>query len=95
MLFKFEGKTPVVGKNSYVSETAQVIGDVVIGDSCYMGHRAIIRGDYGRVEIGEWTIVAEGAVVKASGRTHFVHHECKRIFHYVFSIHNTRESKKE
>lgn len=63
MLFEFEGKTPVVGKNSYVSVTAQVIGDVVIGDSCYVGHGAIIRGDYGRVEIGEGTAIEEGVII--------------------------------
>lgn len=65
MLFTFEGHTPVVGKNSYVSETAQVIGDVVIGDSCYVGHGAIIRGDYGRVLIGDGTAVEEGVIIHA------------------------------
>ncbi len=65
MLYTFEGKTPVVGKNSYVSETAQVIGDVVIGDSCYVGHGAIIRGDYGRVIIGEGSAVEEGVIIHA------------------------------
>ncbi len=63
MLYEFEGKTPVVGENSYVSETALVIGDVVIGNSCYVGHGAIIRGDYGRVEIGEGTAVEEGVII--------------------------------
>lgn len=65
MLFTFEGKTPVVGTNSYVSETAQVIGDVIIGDSCYVGHGAIIRGDYGRVVIGDGTAVEEGVIIHA------------------------------
>jgi len=63
MLFAFEGKRPRVGKNSYVSATAQVIGDVVIGDQCYVGHGAIIRGDYGRVEIGDGTAVEEGVII--------------------------------
>ena len=39
MLFEFDGKQPVVGtSDTYVSETAQVIGDVRIGDRCYIGH---------------------------------------------------------
>lgn len=62
-----------MGTNSYVSETAQVIGDVVIGDSCYVGHGAIIRGDYGRVEIGEGTAVEEGAIIHCPpGSTQFI-----------------------
>ena len=48
MLYEFDGKKPVVGKSSYVSDIARVIGDVVIGENCYIGHGAILRGDYGR-----------------------------------------------
>jgi carbonic anhydrase/acetyltransferase-like protein (isoleucine patch superfamily) len=64
MLYQFDGKRPTVGKDSYVSHLARVIGDVVIGSNCYIGHGAILRGDYGRIEIREGVIVAEGAVVK-------------------------------
>ncbi len=65
MLYRFDGKQPVFGKGTYVSETALVIGDVHIGDHCYIGHGAILRGDYGRIEIGSNTAVEEGAVVHA------------------------------
>ena len=65
MLFSFDGRRPVVGNGTYVSETAQVIGDVVIGDRCYIGHGAILRGDYGRIEIGQGTAVEEGVIVHA------------------------------
>ncbi len=63
MLYKFNGRTPEVGKGTYVSETAQVIGDVVIGDNCYIGHGAILRGDYGRIVIGDGTAVEEGVII--------------------------------
>ncbi|MCP4136468.1 MAG: gamma carbonic anhydrase family protein [bacterium] len=65
MLYEFDGKEPVSGKDTYVSELAQVIGDVVIGDNCYIGHGAILRGDYGRIEIGSGTAVEEGAIIHA------------------------------
>ena len=63
MLYRFDGKQPVIGKETYVSETATVIGDVIIGDNCYVGHGAIIRGDYGRIEIGDGTAVEEGVII--------------------------------
>jgi carbonic anhydrase/acetyltransferase-like protein (isoleucine patch superfamily) len=63
VLYKFDGKQPVIGKETYVSETATVIGDVVIGNNCYIGHGAIIRGDYGRIEIGDGTAVEEGVII--------------------------------
>lgn len=65
MLYKFDGKQPAVGKETYVSELACVIGDVVIGDKCYIGHGAIVRGDYGRIEIGDGTAVEEGVIIHA------------------------------
>jgi len=65
MLYRFDGKQPTVGKNTYVSELASVIGDVVIGDNCYIGHGAIVRGDYGRIEIGDGTAVEEGVIIHA------------------------------
>jgi carbonic anhydrase/acetyltransferase-like protein (isoleucine patch superfamily) len=65
MLYKFDGKQPTVGEGSYVSDLARVIGDVVIGRNCYIGHGAILRGDYGRIEIGDGTAVEEGVIVHA------------------------------
>lgn len=65
MLYSFDGKKPEVGTNTYISETAVVVGDVVIGDGCYIGHGAVIRGDYGRIVIGNGTAVEEGVIIHA------------------------------
>lgn len=65
MLYKFDGKQPVIGKGTYISKLAEVIGDVVIGDHCYIGHGVILRGDYGRIEIGNGTAVEEGVIIHA------------------------------
>ena len=65
MLYKFDGRQPSVGKESYVSELASVIGDVVIGNNCYIGHGAILRGDYGSIVIGDGTAVEEGVIIHA------------------------------
>ncbi len=59
MLYGFDGKKPAVGTGTYVSETATVIGDVTIGNNCYIGHGAILRGDYGTIEIGDGTGVGK------------------------------------
>lgn len=65
MLYKFNGKQPIVGADTYISDLARVIGDVVIGSNCYIGHGAILRGDYGRIEVGDGTAVEEGVIVHA------------------------------
>ena len=42
-----------------------MIGDVRVGNNCYIGHGAILRGDYGNIKIGNETAVEEGAVIHA------------------------------
>jgi carbonic anhydrase/acetyltransferase-like protein (isoleucine patch superfamily) len=64
-MYSFDGRTPRVGAETYVSPHALVIGDVTIGDRCYVGHGVILRGDYGSIDVGEGTAVEEGVVVHA------------------------------
>ena len=63
MLYHFDGKQPIIGKDSYVSELANVIGDVIIGDNCYIGHGVILRGDYGRIKIEDGAAIEEGVII--------------------------------
>ncbi|MFC2059134.1 gamma carbonic anhydrase family protein [Chloroflexota bacterium] len=65
MLCGFRNRSPQIGKETYVSEQALLIGDVRIGNNCYIGHGAILRGDYGSIEIGWGTAVEEGVVMHA------------------------------
>ena len=64
-LYEFEGKRPQIGKNSYVADTADVIGDVIIGEGCFIGVGARVRGDYGSIRIGDQTSVQENVVIHA------------------------------
>ena len=48
-IWEFEGKKPVIGKGTFVPETADVIGDVEIGEDCFVGVGARLRGDYGKI----------------------------------------------
>ena len=65
MLYAFDGKRPKIGRDVYVSARAVVIGDVKIGNECYVGPGAILRGDYGGIVIGPGTAVEENVVVHA------------------------------
>jgi len=65
LLYGFDGRNPLIGQESYVSETALVLGDVKIGNNCYIGHGAIVRGDYGSIVIGSGTAVEEGVIMHA------------------------------
>ena len=64
-LYQFEERKPRVGQGAFVAESALVIGDVQIGKDAYIGHGAILRGDYGTILVGEGTAIEEGAIVHA------------------------------
>jgi carbonic anhydrase/acetyltransferase-like protein (isoleucine patch superfamily) len=65
VLYGFDGKEPAVGDDTYVSETALLIGDVKIGSRCYIGHGVILRGDYGAIDISDEATIEEGVIVHA------------------------------
>jgi carbonic anhydrase/acetyltransferase-like protein (isoleucine patch superfamily) len=65
LLYAFDGRNPEIGRDVYISDHAVVIGDVKIGDGCYVGPGAILRGDYGRIEIGSGTAVEENVTIHA------------------------------
>ena len=63
MLYSFRNRQPRIGQETYVSDQAILIGDVKIGDDCYIGPGAMLRGDYGSIEVGDGTAVEEGVMV--------------------------------
>lgn len=64
-MYEFEKRKPNVGKDTFVFKSADIIGDVTIGNSCYIGPGARIRGDYGSIIIGDNTAVEENVVIHA------------------------------
>ncbi|MGC8928446.1 MAG: gamma carbonic anhydrase family protein [Myxococcota bacterium] len=64
-VYKFDSFIPEVGKDCYIADSAEVIGNVKIGDGCYIGPNAVIRGDYGRIVIGDETAVEESVIIHA------------------------------
>ncbi len=62
-VYSYGERIPKIGKNSYISDSARVIGDVTIGEGCYIGHGAIVRGDYGKIIIKPGTAIEENAIL--------------------------------
>ncbi len=64
-IYEFEGRVPDIADSSYVHETATVIGDVEIGEECFIAPGARIKGDYGTIKIGDRSNVQENCVIHA------------------------------
>ena len=62
MIKELNGITPKIGKNTFVAETAAIIGDVVIGEDCSIWYGAVLRGDVSAIRVGNRSNVQEGAV---------------------------------
>jgi len=62
-LYEINGKRPVIGANTYVHESAEILGDVVIGEECYIAPGAAIRGDFGPVRIGDRTSIQDNCAL--------------------------------
>lgn len=62
-MYEFEGKQPSLGKDTFVHPDAILIGDVELGDRCYVGAGAILRADCGKIAIGHGSNIQEGCIL--------------------------------
>ncbi len=67
MIRPFNGNAPKIHPTAWVSEAAYVVGDVEIGEQCTIFPGAVLRGDRGKIIIGDRTNVQDNAVVHANG----------------------------
>jgi carbonic anhydrase/acetyltransferase-like protein (isoleucine patch superfamily) len=59
-------RVPDISPDAYVHPDATVIGDVRIAAGASVWPRAVLRGDYGTIVVGERTSVQDGTVVHAT-----------------------------
>jgi carbonic anhydrase/acetyltransferase-like protein (isoleucine patch superfamily) len=65
-LYALGDLVPTVHADAYVHPDATVIGQVSIGSGSTVWPGAVLRGDYGRIIVGERTSVQDGTVVHAT-----------------------------
>jgi gamma-carbonic anhydrase len=62
MIRTFRGLTPTVAPSAYVDSSAQVIGDVVIGEESSVWCNTTLRGDVHYIRIGNGTSIQDNSV---------------------------------
>ena len=70
MLRPFRGQLPRVHPTAFIDASAQVIGNVDIGEESSVWMCAVIRGDVHWIKIGRRTSVQDGTIVHAMTGTH-------------------------
>jgi len=66
----FGGKHPRLGKGVFVEDSAQVIGDVELGEDANVWFGAVLRGDVHYIRIGARTNIQDLTVIHVSEKTH-------------------------
>ncbi|MFM1878534.1 MAG: hypothetical protein RLZZ241_1400 [Bacteroidota bacterium] len=56
-------KTPNIGSNCFIAETAVLIGDVAMGEDCSIWYNAVLRGDVNFIRLGSKVNVQDNATV--------------------------------
>ncbi|OLS13887.1 MAG: acetyltransferase [Promethearchaeota archaeon CR_4] len=64
-LYQIRDRRPVIADGTWIAPSAEIIGDVHIGKNSYIGWGAILRGDYGTIEIGNECAIEEGVIIHA------------------------------
>ena len=70
MLRPFRGVDPQIPKSAYVDVSAQVIGDVHIGEQSSIWCNAVLRGDMFYIRIGDRTNIQDNCVVHTRTGSH-------------------------
>ena len=63
MIRAYQGKTPVVPATCYVDLSAQLIGDVELGENSSVWMNAVLRGDVNAIRVGANSNVQDCAVL--------------------------------
>ncbi|WOC52665.1 gamma carbonic anhydrase family protein [Bergeyella porcorum] len=64
------GKTPQIGEDTFVAETATIIGDVTMGAQCSVWYNAVIRGDVHYIKMGNKVNVQDNAMLHCTYQKH-------------------------
>lgn len=63
MIMSYKGRAPIVAVSAYVAESADVIGDVEVGENTSIWFTSVLRGDIEPIRIGANSNIQDGSVV--------------------------------
>lgn len=63
MIRSYKGITPQIQSTCYVDESAQLIGDVVLGEHASVWMNAVLRGDVHEIRVGHYSNIQDNSVL--------------------------------
>src|SRR5436189_4369687 len=69
-ILSFKDQTPRIHPSSFIADSAEVIGDVEIGDDSSIWFGSVVRGDVNYIRIGARTNIQDLTVIHVSSNMH-------------------------
>lgn len=70
MIRPYRGIVPTVAADAFVDPSAQVIGDVVLGEASSLWMNVVVRGDVNYIRVGARSNIQDGTIVHVMRDTH-------------------------
>ncbi|MPN08273.1 Protein YrdA [bioreactor metagenome] len=64
-IYELDGVAPVVPESAWVADSAQVLGDAVLGEDASVWFGTVVRGDTARITIGAGSNIQDASVLHA------------------------------
>jgi carbonic anhydrase/acetyltransferase-like protein (isoleucine patch superfamily) len=66
MIYTFQGKTPIIAPSAWVAPSADILGDVTIGEESSIWFQCVLRGDVNSIKIGKHVNIQDMTLVHVS-----------------------------
>jgi carbonic anhydrase/acetyltransferase-like protein (isoleucine patch superfamily) len=63
MIEKYKDLNPKIHGSCFVAPTADIIGDVTVGEKSSIWYKTVLRGDVNKIEVGSYTNIQDGSIV--------------------------------
>ncbi len=68
IILSIKGLTPKIGENCFIAPSANIIGEVTMGDQCSIWFNTVIRGDVAPITLGNRVNVQDGTCIHVTNK---------------------------
>ncbi len=66
IIMSIKGLTPTIGRDCFIAPSANIIGEVIMGDECSIWFNTVLRGDVAHIRLGNRVNVQDGTCIHVS-----------------------------
>lgn len=66
MIIEYKGIKPKIHETCFLADSAEIIGNVEIGKNTSIWYSCVLRADYNKIKIGEYTNIQDASVIHIS-----------------------------